>query len=817
MSRRIALPLVAAFAAAVAVTPAAATDFAPDALNIIPSGQYGGVPLPPNADQQAVMYDGLTPLFDQVTPPDLTKYFKSEALGAAGSPAPTTVEQVPRAGVNIVRDAFNVPHITGKTRDDVTWAAGWVTEEDRGLLLAQGRYPARFAALDAPGIDAFGLVVGLKQVTVTKAADKLIGRTQTAALKARGKEGRKLLHDVDVYVKGINARLREEKSGQKPWTRVDVYSINALAGQIFGQGGGDEVRRSQFLDALRKRLGKAQGDTIFDDLSEHLDNDTPVTIDKSFPYENVPGTQTGNAVIDDGSTNPKTSRAVANSAKTRRYASNFLMVSADRSATGHPLFVAGPQIGYFYPGLTLELDLKGPGFEARGAAMPGGAGNILIGRGEDFAWSLTSAGSDTNDQFVETLCGGSKLKYKYKGRCVKMGRVNAGTVAGEGGGKVVYRTTVHGPVQGYATSGGKTVAISFKRSSYGRDILWQLMFKRMTTGKVTGLNSFYSAAATSPFTFNVAYADDVNIATYSAGALPIRDKRVDPRLPTKGTGKFEWKGFLKPLAHPHIANPASGKLVNWNNKPAPGFGSSDSEWSYGSIHRVQMLDAGIAARQQHDLPSVVAAMNKAATQDLRDTGTFLDGLTAVLDTGPPPSARAAQMEALLKAWRATGSSRLDRDLDGKMDAGAAPAIMDAVYPKVADAVFQPVLGPQLDQFSSLEGHDISGGYTGGRINQVDKDLRQLMDTQFQSPFKTKFCGAGDLTACRTALWATFEATGVELAASQGSEDPANWTSDANAERISFAPGLLPTTIRFTNRPSGIQQVISFAGHRATRK
>ena len=37
--------------------------------------------------------------------------------------------------------------------------------------------------------------------------------------------------------------------------------------------------------------------------------------------------------------------------------------------------------------------------------------------------------------------------------------------------------------------------------------------------------------------------------------------------------------------------------------------------------------------------------------------------------------------------------------------------------------------------------------------------------------------------------------------------------DANAERIKFAPGLLPTTIRYTNRPSGIQQVISFKGHR----
>jgi acyl-homoserine lactone acylase PvdQ len=813
MLRRTSLALAAAFL--IVAVPASAKDYAPDALNIIPSGQYGAFPPPAGADQQALMYDGLTPLFDQVTPADLTKYFKSEALGTAGSPGPTTVEQTPRKGVTLVRDSFNVPHITGKTRDDVTWAAGWVLEEDRGLLLAQGRYPARMAALDAPGINAFGLVTGLKQVTVTPAADRLIDRQQTGALKHAGKEGRALLHDIDVYVAGINARLRFEKSSQKPFTRVDVYATNAIVGQIFGQGGGDEVRRSQFLDGLRKRLGKSQAQTVFNDLSEHNDADTPVTIDKTFPYEGVPKSSSGNAIITDGSTSAKTSRAVANAAKTHRYASNFLMVSANRSATGHPLFVAGPQIGYFYPGLTLEMDLKGPGIEARGAAMPGGAGNILIGRGQDDAWSLTSAGSDTNDQFVETLCGGSKVKYMYKGKCRKMGRVDAGNIKGEG--EVVFNTTVHGPVQGYAKSGGKTVAITFKRSSYGKDILWQLMFKRLSTGQVSGLKSFYAAAATSPFTFNVAYADDKNIATYSAGLLPIRDKRVDPRLPTKGTGKYEWKGFLSANGHPHQANPASGKLVNWNNKPATGFGSSDSEWSYGSIQRVQMLNAGIDAKQTHDLASVTSAMNKAATQDLRDTGTFLDALTGVLDTGPPPSARAGQMEALLKAWRLQGSSRLDRDLDGKMDAGAAPAIMDAIYPKVVDAIFDPVLGPQDALYSGLEGHDISGGYTGGRINAADKDLRELTGTQFKTPFQTKFCGHGDLTACRTSLWAAVDAAGNELAAAQGNEDPAQWTSDANAERIHFAPGLLATTIRFTNRPSGIQQVISFRGHRTTRK
>jgi acyl-homoserine lactone acylase PvdQ len=83
------------------------------------------------------MYDALTPLFDKVTNADLNKDFKSEKLGKAGTPGPTTVEKVPRKGVRIVRDRFNVPHVYGKTHDDVVWAAGWILEEDRGLLLLE--------------------------------------------------------------------------------------------------------------------------------------------------------------------------------------------------------------------------------------------------------------------------------------------------------------------------------------------------------------------------------------------------------------------------------------------------------------------------------------------------------------------------------------------------------------------------------------------------------------------------------------------------------------------------------------------------------
>jgi acyl-homoserine lactone acylase PvdQ len=807
------LLVACALSLALSVT-ATAADFAGTAYNIIPSGQYqpggaaaaGATPV----DAQAQMYAGLTPLYDQVTPDDVGKYFKSEKLGSTDS-CPCRTEAMPRKGVTITRDRFNVPHITATSRDALTWATGWVLEEDRSLLLSVGRYPARLAAIDAPNTSAFALVSGLKKVVPSKQVDQMIDKAQTTALR-RTPKGRALLHDVEVYVQGINARLRKEKSKEKPWTRVDVYAINALVGQIFGQGGGDEIRRAEFLSALTKRVGAPTAKTIFDDVSEHVNLDSPNTTDTRFAFLPVPATATGNRAVDDGSFKPTTSaNTLAGAAGVRTagpaHMSNFLLVAANRSATGHPIFVAGPQIGYFYPGLTLEMDLKGPGFAARGATAPGFPGNILIGRGQDNAWTLTSAGSDNIDHYVETLCDGSTTKYRYKGRCLPMGRVNAGTVAGK---PLTYRTTVHGPVVGYATSNGTKVAISRRRSTFGEDVLFQLPFRDMTLNSVHSAKEFIRSFTQSPFTFNAGYADDRDVAFYSAGQLPLRDPRVDPRLPSDGTGKYEWKGYLSPGKHAQAINAPDGTLVNWNNRPAAGWGAADDNWEYGAVHRVQMLDAGLARTDKHTPASVVAAMNRAATTDLR-VEQVLPVVEDVLRSGPAPSARDAHLLELIDAWRAAGPAWLDRDGDGKVDSAAAP-IVEQLYPRIADAVLGGALGPQLAAFDQLTGDTANpeSDFTGGQMGYVVKDLRSLLGQPVKSPFKTKFCGQGDLAACRDALWAAVTASGDALAAAQGSATPDAWRIDEPI--IKFAPLGTPT-IPYTNRPSGIQQVLSFTGHR----
>src|SRR4051812_15747018 len=122
-----------------AQTASAADYSAPgQAYNVDPPGQYGGFPpFPSYATDQATLYDGLTPLFDQVTNADLPNYFKQNVFGLGNSPLKRT-ETVPgKPDLVIKRDQYEVPHIEAPTRADVMYGIGWVTAQDRTLLMDQ--------------------------------------------------------------------------------------------------------------------------------------------------------------------------------------------------------------------------------------------------------------------------------------------------------------------------------------------------------------------------------------------------------------------------------------------------------------------------------------------------------------------------------------------------------------------------------------------------------------------------------------------------------------------------------------------------------
>ena len=142
---------------------------------------------------------------------------------------------------------------------------------------------------------------------------------------------------------------------------------------------------------------------------------------------------------------------------------------------------------------------------------------------------------------------------------------------------------------GTATVGGKPYALARKRSTFGRDGLNLGALKDLTEGKATTPQKFCNAANQFGFTFNWAYVSRKATAYFTSGYLPQRARGLDRRLPTLGTGKYEWQGFLREDEHPHDVGGPGGLLLNWNNKSAPGFMHGDDE-PYGSVHRVELFD-----------------------------------------------------------------------------------------------------------------------------------------------------------------------------------------------------------------------------------
>ena len=773
---------------------------------ILPPGNYGGLPTTDESTDQLALYDGLTPLRDDVTDEDLENLFLPQDFDPIGE---TTEEPTGRPGTTILYDEFGVPHITGETREDMAFGAGWVTARDRGLLIELGRGPARAAVADVPGIDAFSLVTSGQTFTPSAATEQLVTDQIQVILDTYGEEGEEIIADAQAYADGLTAYWEANGIDQAPATVNDVIATTAFIGSIFGAGGGAEARNAEFLSALQSRLGDEQGRAVWEDLFPDSDPEAPTTLEERFDYPALTGGDvTGSVTIDDGSIidlDPRqTPDGAAPSAEglfaaasgpPLRTASNWLTIDPEASANETTLAVMGPQLGYYYPEIVQQIHLTGPGIDAQGAAVPGLSMYLLLGRTADYAWSLTSANQDVRDVFAEVLCepdGATPTResthYEFSGQCVPFEQFDAGTL---GDVPIVFPRSVHGPVIGTATSDGRPIALTSQRSTFGRDGLNLGALKDMTEGEATNQEEFFEIADQFGFTFNWGYANRDGIGYFASGLLPVRAEGLDRRLPTLGTGEYEWQGFLEQDEHPHADGHPTGRLLNWNNQSAPGFMHGDNNL-YGSVHRVEAFDQWPDAAQ---LTDVVGVMNRSATEDTRST--VWPVISEVLAGGDAPSELAAEIVTLLDDWVADDAPILDADDDGLNDS-SGPLIYDAVFEGVAITVAEPVLGGLAADDIDLQG-----------INDeslVDKDLRALLGQDVEGPFQVQYCGAGDLDACRAALWETVDAVADGISAELG-DDPTQWLNAGR--RTTFVPGLIEDDFRSTNRPT-FQQVIEFA-------
>lgn len=865
--------------------------------DILPPGENGDADLaqilahqafgtmPPHSDDQLGKYAALVHSYTGLTGQQINTFFNTSSYGVAANDVEHTYS--PRADVTIVRDkSLGVPHITGTTRAGTMYGAGYAGAQDRLFLMDLLRHVARGQLTSFAG-GAEGNRELEQSVWRTSPYTEADLQNQIGTLRASGTRGALLYDDVQSYMAGVNKYIADcmaardcpgeyvltghldaitNAGGPEPFVPTDLVAIAGVIGGLFGGGGGAEMQSALVRIASRAKYGTAVGDQVWQQFREQNDPETVLTLHngQSFPYGSGNPDAAGVAMPDPGTATPeplvydRTGTGTAAEARTVAGAhqgmSNAAIISAANSATGHPVAVFGPQTGYFAPQLLMLQELQGPGISSRGIAFSGLNLYTLIGRGPDYAWSATSSVQDITDTFAAQLCetDGSaptvaSTHYLYHGQCLAMenlSRTNAWkpTVAdttAAGSYRLTMLRTKYGLVSWRGLVGGKPVAFTSLRSTYGHEADSAIGFQMFNEPDQMGTPAAFQAAAGNiPFAFNWFYVNSRDTAYFMSGAMPVRAAGADPNLPTRAEPAYEWPGtYLPASAHPQAVD--QDYFVSWNNKQAADFSAADGNFSFGSVQRADLLDkpikAAVAAGQKYDRAGLVRVVENAATTDLRGA-EVLDDLLQVIGAPTDPSVAAAV--ASLRAWQRSGSHRVETTAGSKVYQDAdAIRIFDAWWPRLVSAEFQGALGDGLygALVNALQINESpSGGQTGpvsslptsaneaqghkgsafqyGWWGYVEKDLRATLGAPVPG-WPHKFCG--DLTACRSVLLTSLTGALAEPATTTypGDDHCAagdQWCADAILQ--SPLGGITHDLTAWQNRPT-YQQVVSFPAKR----
>jgi acyl-homoserine lactone acylase PvdQ len=671
---------------------------------------------------------------------------------------------------------------------------------------------------------------------------------------------------------------------------TDLIAIAGVIGGLFGGGGGAEMQSALVRVAARAKYGTTVGDQVWTQFRSANDPETVLTLHngQSFPYGAANSDGPGVAMPDAGSatleplvydkTGTATSAArsgtstIAESlgglrvAGSHRGMSNAAVVSAANSATGHPIAVFGPQTGYFAPQLLMLQELQGPGISSRGIAFSGLNLYTLIGRGPDYAWSATSSVQDITDTFAADLCETdgraptiASTHYLYHGQCLAMeplSRTNSWTPTtadstAAGSYRLTMLRTRYGLVTWRGLVGGKPVAFTSLRATYRHEADSALGFQMFNEPDQMGTPAaFANSASAISFAFNWFYVNSTDSAYFMSGAGPVRAAGADPNLPTRAQPAYEWAGwnpdtnlatYQPPASHPQAVN--QDYFVSWNNKQAADYSAADGNFSFGSVHRGDLLDrpikAALQAGTKFDRASLLRVVESAATTDLRGA-EVLDDLLRMIDTGTVTDTAQAAAVAKLRAWRQRGAHRIETSAGSKTYQDAeAIRIFDAWWPLLVSAQFESALGDGLYQalVDTLQINESpSGGQTGRRSSlptaaneaqahkgssfqygwwgYVEKDLRAVLGDTVAGWPKT-YCGGGAVAACRTALLNSLSAALAEPATTTYPGDTHcaagnQWCADAILQ--SPLGGINHDLTGWQNRPT-YQQVVSFPAKR----
>ena len=572
------------------------------------------------------------------------------------------------APVDVLRDARGVPHLRAQSLDDLYFAQGYVTAQDRLWQMDLSRRLAKGELAEIFG----------KRLIERDVENRKLG-FRVAAERAVDDLPPDVRHLLSSYARGVNSFIDTHRNRlpiefvilgyqPAPWREADSIAVALNMAKMLNTSWPGDLEREQVRASLSPELYAdlfPQDSPLEHPVAEPVAGPAhaaPAEDARAAPADKSAGP--GDIASSEAGIDPVLDALESTSGEDLVLGSNNWVISGAHTASGKPLLSNDPHIAHSVPSVWYMVHLEAPGMDVSGVSLPG-APTVIIGHNQRIAWGMTNTGPDVQDLYIEQLNPSNPGQYLHNGQWVDAEvRDEVIKVRGSGEDHLTVRVTRHGPI--ISVERGRALALSWTALQPRA-----LQFPFVAVNQAQNWQEFTKAIRgfTGPEQ-NMVYADvDGNIGYYAPAWVPVR-RSGDGSVPEPGaTDDYDWIGYVPFDDLPHAYNPASGIIATANSRVIPlgypYYFTDDWAAPFRTARIFDLLEAGTPGRQCGPAPAAAASGLSGAGQD------------------PPPQRACFTVDDMLK---------IDMDIHPLDDAWLAPALVRAAasHPPGSDEARQAI-------------------------------------------------------------------------------------------------------------------------------
>ncbi len=569
--------------------------------------------------------------------------------------------------VKVTRDGHGIPTIEAASFEDLFFAQGFVTAQDRLWQMDMMRRYARGELSEILGEDLVKVDREQRVLGMLVAAKKSLGMANVRDRSI-----------FEAYARGVNAYIAVQSKhlpieftilgyAPKPWLPEDSLVIaNQMAKDL-------NYSLTVYHALDRERILAKLGPELTADLyvnRSRVDRPPTVMLENANEREQPQKVSRENGDSNDDLAIEHNSPELMDSLAVN--GSNDWVVSGAHTVTGKPLLSNDMHLGHQMPNLWYEAHLRSGSLDVAGVTLPG-MPCVIVGHNQRVAWGFTNVGPSVADLYVENF-NAEGLYQTPRGWVQPEHRRETIQVKGRPDVVVDVKITRHGPIITELVP-GESRPLALRWTLYDG-----LRFTFFDVNQALNWNEFTKAFSTfdAPGQ-NVVYADvDGNIGYHATGRVPVR-AAGDGSLPVSGADDgHEWTSYIPFDNLPSIYNPSLGIIATANGRIAPdGYPNSVSnEWEapWRTARIYQVLESG---RKFSPADMLALQTDIHSEPDLFAAKSFV----YAIDHASNPPARAKQAADLIRNWDGQMSARL-----------AAPTITEASLGELRRLLLEPKLG-----------------------------------------------------------------------------------------------------------------------------